>query len=380
MWKSSLRSSIQEAAQQMRSLDVGVLPVFEGDRLVGMLTDRDLAVRATAEGKDPKTTTVQEAMTPDVAYCFEDQDIEEAGQIMKENQIRRLPILNRKKLLVGMSPLGIWPRNRMKSAQERRWKKSPNLLVERACNRFSVQKPRHGSQLSRKPVIWARPPRPNACELSYRLFVTGFPSTRRRSSQRNSTHGRARRLKIRHFPQSWERRAEIECWLRRMSQAPPERVGMGSAVIAKELFLSKITSCSWEMKELARGSDLGGLLVCCRGAPPQLSGNRTAYERTWRASLTWAAGLRSLPHHPKRHEAFLANAYKWNSHQLVFKTSCLGPAFEVLLTSTLMNPKEILPILKNRLGLDGGSSTFHPTGNGQSDTRQSFANIADEIL
>jgi CBS domain-containing protein len=97
---------IQEAANRMRSLDVGVLPVFKGDRLVGMLTDRDLTVRAIAEGKDPKTTAVQEAMTADVAYCFEDQEVEEAGRIMKENQIRRLPVLNRDKLLVGIVSLG----------------------------------------------------------------------------------------------------------------------------------------------------------------------------------------------------------------------------------------------------------------------------------
>jgi CBS domain-containing protein len=97
---------IQEAAGRMRSLDVGVLPVFKGDRLVGMLTDRDLTLRAIAEGKDPKTTTVQEAMTADVAYCFEDQEVEEAGRIMKENQIRRLPVLNRDKLLVGIVSLG----------------------------------------------------------------------------------------------------------------------------------------------------------------------------------------------------------------------------------------------------------------------------------
>jgi CBS domain-containing protein len=97
---------IQEAANRMRSLDVGVLPVFKGDRLVGMLTDRDLTVRAIAEGKDPKTTAVQEAMTADVAYCFEDQDVKEAGRIMKENQIRLLPVLNRDKLLVGIVSLG----------------------------------------------------------------------------------------------------------------------------------------------------------------------------------------------------------------------------------------------------------------------------------
>ena len=102
----ALNTPIQEAAGRMRSLDVGVLLVFKGDRLVGMLTDRDLTLRAIAEGKDPMTTTVQEAMTADVAYCFEDQEVEEAGRIMKENQIRRLPVLNRDKLLVGIVSLG----------------------------------------------------------------------------------------------------------------------------------------------------------------------------------------------------------------------------------------------------------------------------------
>jgi CBS domain-containing protein len=93
--------SIQEAAQQMRSLDVGVLPVCNGDRLVGMLTDRDLTIRAVAEGRDPKITTVEEVMTPEVAYFFEDQDIEEAERVMEKHQIRRLPVLNREQRLVG---------------------------------------------------------------------------------------------------------------------------------------------------------------------------------------------------------------------------------------------------------------------------------------
>jgi predicted transcriptional regulator len=85
---------IQEAAGRMRSLDVGVLPVFKKDRLVRMLIDRDLTLRAITEGKDPMTTTVQQVLTADVAYCFEDQEVEEAGLIMKGNQIRRLPVLN----------------------------------------------------------------------------------------------------------------------------------------------------------------------------------------------------------------------------------------------------------------------------------------------
>jgi CBS domain-containing protein len=98
--------SIQEAAKQMRSLDVGVLPVCNGDRLVGMLTDRDLTIRAVAEGRDPKITRVEEVMTPQIAYCFEDQDIEEAERVMGKHQIRLLPVLNREKLLVGIVSLG----------------------------------------------------------------------------------------------------------------------------------------------------------------------------------------------------------------------------------------------------------------------------------
>ena len=102
----TLEKSIQEAARQMRSLDVGVLPVCNGDRLVGMLTDRDVTIRVVADGRDPKTTTVEEAMTRQVVYCFEDQDIEEAERVMEKNQIRRLPVLDRDKRIVGIVSLG----------------------------------------------------------------------------------------------------------------------------------------------------------------------------------------------------------------------------------------------------------------------------------
>ena len=102
----TLEKSIQEAARQMRSLDVGVLPVCNGDRLVGMLTDRDVTIRVVADGRDPKTTTVEEAMTRQVVYCFEDQDIEEAERVMEKHQIRRLPVLDRDKRIVGIVSLG----------------------------------------------------------------------------------------------------------------------------------------------------------------------------------------------------------------------------------------------------------------------------------
>ncbi len=100
-------ASLQEAARRMRDLDVGPLPVCgDNDRLVGMVTDRDITVRATAEGRDPKTARVQDVMTPDVTYCFEDQDVTEATRLMEDNQIRRLVVLDRDKRLVGILSLG----------------------------------------------------------------------------------------------------------------------------------------------------------------------------------------------------------------------------------------------------------------------------------
>ena len=99
-------ASIQEAAEQMKTLDVGMVPVFSGDRLVGTLTDRDIAVRAVAQRCAPAGTQVAEVMTPGVAYCFEDQDIATAGNIMAKKQIRRLIVLNRNKRMVGIVSLG----------------------------------------------------------------------------------------------------------------------------------------------------------------------------------------------------------------------------------------------------------------------------------
>lgn len=96
---------LRDAALKMRQLDVGMLPVKDGDRLVGTLTDRDITVRATAKGCDPTGTPVREVMTQEVVYCFEDQDISEAARLMQERQIRRLPILNREHKLVGIVSL-----------------------------------------------------------------------------------------------------------------------------------------------------------------------------------------------------------------------------------------------------------------------------------
>jgi CBS domain-containing protein len=97
---------LKEAAVRMRELDSGVMPVGQNDRLVGMLTDRDITIRATAAGKDPNQTRVEEVMTPDVVYCFEDDDLRDAARKMEEHQLRRLIVLNRDKRLVGILSLG----------------------------------------------------------------------------------------------------------------------------------------------------------------------------------------------------------------------------------------------------------------------------------
>jgi CBS domain-containing protein len=97
--------SIREAARTMAEIDTGVLPVGESDRLVGMITDRDIAIRAVAEGKGPDTP-VREVMTQDVKYCFEDEDTDHVARNMADQQVRRLPVVNRDKRLVGILSLG----------------------------------------------------------------------------------------------------------------------------------------------------------------------------------------------------------------------------------------------------------------------------------
>lgn len=99
-------TSVADAAKVMRELDVGSLPVCDGSRLVGMITDRDITTRSTAEGVDPTQVLVNDVMTPKIKYCFEDQDIHEVARIMQEDQIRRLPVLDRQKQMVGIVALG----------------------------------------------------------------------------------------------------------------------------------------------------------------------------------------------------------------------------------------------------------------------------------
>jgi CBS domain-containing protein len=98
--------TLQEAALRMKELDVGPMPVCDYDRVVGMLTDRDITVRAVAEGRDPRSTRVRDVMTRNVVSCSEDDAVEEAARLMQERQIRRLLVLDRDKRLIGIVSLG----------------------------------------------------------------------------------------------------------------------------------------------------------------------------------------------------------------------------------------------------------------------------------
>jgi len=102
---TSPEETIRQAAKTMASLDAGVLPVGENDHLVGMITDRDIAIRGIAQGMGPKAK-VRDVMTEDVKYCFDDQEIEEVTRNMADIQVRRLPVLDRDKRLVGILSLG----------------------------------------------------------------------------------------------------------------------------------------------------------------------------------------------------------------------------------------------------------------------------------
>ncbi len=99
-------ASLRDAAQTMKRLDIGAIPVCDGDRLVGIVTDRDIVVRAVADGADTASTTVREAMTEGIVYCQEDTDVQTVADTMKQRQIRRLVVLDADKCLVGIVSLG----------------------------------------------------------------------------------------------------------------------------------------------------------------------------------------------------------------------------------------------------------------------------------
>ena len=97
--------TIGDAAKMMRDGDFGMMPVGEDDRMIGSISDRDIAIRAVAEGKN-NTTKVRDVMSDGVAWTYEDDSVEQAAKIMSERQVRRLPVVNRDKRLVGIVALG----------------------------------------------------------------------------------------------------------------------------------------------------------------------------------------------------------------------------------------------------------------------------------
>lgn len=109
--------TIRDAARRMRAENIGALPVGENDRLVGMVTDRDIVARAVANERSAGNTTVREVMSDGICYCFEDDDLNQAAQLMAEHQVRRLPVLNRDKRLVGVVALADLGRSEDKAAQ-----------------------------------------------------------------------------------------------------------------------------------------------------------------------------------------------------------------------------------------------------------------------
>lgn len=98
-------TSVREAACRMRARNIGALPVGENDCLVGMVTDRDILMRAVAEDRALQTTSVRDVMSETCCYCYEDDDVEQAAQIMGEHQVRRLPVLKQDQRLVGVVAL-----------------------------------------------------------------------------------------------------------------------------------------------------------------------------------------------------------------------------------------------------------------------------------
>ena len=97
---------IGKAAEKMRDLDIGFLPICDNDKLIGTVTDRDITIKSVAQGRDPRLAPVSEIMSQQVFYCYEDKDVEHCARYMQEKEVRRLVILNREKRLVGVVSLG----------------------------------------------------------------------------------------------------------------------------------------------------------------------------------------------------------------------------------------------------------------------------------
>jgi len=107
---------IRDVARIMAEIDAGVLPVAENDRMIGMITDRDIAIRAVAQGKGPDTPVRDVMSTDQVLYCFDDEDLEHVAKNMADEKVRRLPVVNREKRLVGIVSLGDLAQKERKAA------------------------------------------------------------------------------------------------------------------------------------------------------------------------------------------------------------------------------------------------------------------------
>ncbi len=99
-------TTIKDAAEKMRLLDVGFLPVCDGETVVGTLTDRDITIRHVADGQNPYRVKAGDIMTPSAFYCFEDEDVEEVGRYMQQHEVRRVLIFDASQQLVGVASLG----------------------------------------------------------------------------------------------------------------------------------------------------------------------------------------------------------------------------------------------------------------------------------
>lgn len=122
-------ADVLAAARIMKDKKVGSIPLRDGDRLVGMITDRDIVIKVLAEGLDPENVRVSNIMTSPIVYCFEDQSLEDAAEVMEEHQIRRLPILNDEKRLVGfvsLSDIAVYGKD----------KKLSGKLLEAVCENW----------------------------------------------------------------------------------------------------------------------------------------------------------------------------------------------------------------------------------------------------
>lgn len=99
-------TSLLEIAQKMQEQDIGAVPVGENDKLIGIVTDRDIVCRGVVQGTDLSKMTARDVMTKGITYCNEDHDLEEALEVMEKNKIRRLPVINENKRMVGILSLG----------------------------------------------------------------------------------------------------------------------------------------------------------------------------------------------------------------------------------------------------------------------------------